>query len=119
YLPQMRVRSNVTDIDISGTHRFDQRIEYRVATPLLRRKIDDPEALLAVEDDPRTGPRLFLKITGTTDDYKVQYDTEAVRKKIASDLKKEVQELKDAFKSKGKQKEKELELSKDDYFDWD
>ncbi len=118
YLPQMNVRSNVTDLEISGTHTFDQRIAYRVVTPLRRKKVADPEARLAVEDDPQSGPKLFLKITGTTDDYRVQYDTEAVRKKIASDLKKEVQELKDAFKSKEKRKEKELELSKDDYFDW-
>jgi predicted amino acid-binding ACT domain protein len=34
------------------------------------------------------------------------------------DLKKEVQELKNAFNSKGKKKEKEIELSKDDYFEW-
>jgi hypothetical protein len=62
--------------------------------------------------------KLYLKITGTTDDYRVQYDTEAVKKKIVSDLKKEVQELKDAFKNKGKKKQKELELSTEE-FDWD
>jgi Asp-tRNA(Asn)/Glu-tRNA(Gln) amidotransferase B subunit len=62
--------------------------------------------------------RLFLKITGTTDDYRIQYDTEAVRKKIASDLKKEVQELKEAFKSKSRKQQKEVELSQDEYFDW-
>jgi hypothetical protein len=38
---------------------------------------------------------------GTTDQYEVSYDKAAVKKKIASDLKKEVQELKDAFKLKG------------------
>ena len=42
-----------------------------------------------------------------------------MKKKIISDLKKEVQELKDAFKLKGKKKKKELELEKDEYFDWD
>ena len=45
-------------------------------------------------------------------------DKEAVKKKIASDFKKEVQELKDAFKQKGKKKKKELELSEEE-FDWD
>ena len=119
YLPQMEVRSNVTDMVISGTHTFDQRINYRVVTPLRKKKLTNPEAQMAIEDDPQTGPKLFLKIVGTTDDYRVLYDTEAVKKKIVSDLKKEVQELKDAFKTKGKQKEKELELDKDDYFDWD
>ena len=64
--------------------------------------------------------RLFLKVTGTTDDYRIAYDTEAVKKKIVSDLKREVEELKNAFKSNGKkkEKEKEVELSKEEYFDW-
>ncbi len=119
YLPQMEVRSNVSDMVISGTHTFDQAISYRVITPLKKKKVIDPEAQLAIEDDPRVGPKLFLKIVGTTDNYRVLYDTEAVKQKIVSDLKKEVQELKDAFKTKGKQKQKELELEKDDYFDWD
>jgi len=32
--------------------------------------------------------KIFLKITGTTDKYEISYDKEAVKKKIASDLKK-------------------------------
>lgn len=119
YIPQMQVRSNVTAIQISGTHTFDQHIDYRLITPLRnKKKIDVTEAANALEEN-NGQLKLFLKITGTTDNYKVQYDTEAFRKKLASELKKEVQELKDAFKTKGKQKQKELELEKDDYFDWE
>lgn len=118
YLPQMEVRSNVTNIRISGTHTFDQRIDYRLITPLRPKRIVETAAEDAVEQDAQGNSRLFLKITGTTDNYRIAYDTEAVKKKIASDLKKEVQELKDAFKSKGKKKEKEIELSQDEYFDW-
>jgi len=118
YLPQMEVKSNVTDIRISGTHTFDQHIDYRLIMPLRRKRIMDPEAKGAFEEDAQGNSRLFLKITGTTDDYRVAYDTEAVKEKIVSDLKKEVAELKDAFKTKGKKKEKELELSKEEYFDW-
>lgn len=118
YIPQMLVRSNVTAIQISGTHTFDQHIDYRLITPLRnKKKIDVTEAANALEEN-NGQLKLFLKITGTTDNYKVQYDTEAFRKKLASEMKKEVQELKDAFKTKGKQKQKELELEKDEYFDW-
>jgi hypothetical protein len=118
YIPQMAIRSNVTDLTISGTHTFDQHIDYRIITPLRKKRVNDPEADLATEKDQTGQAKLFLKITGTTDDYRVAYDTEAVRKKIASDLKREVQELKDAFKTKGKKKQKEVELEKDEYFDW-
>jgi hypothetical protein len=118
YIPQMAVRSNVTTIQISGTHGFDQQIDYRLIAPLRSRVNATPEAEDSIEEQGGQ-LKVYLKITGTTDDYRVQYDTEAVKKKIVSDLKKEVQELKDAFKTKGKKKKKELELEKDDYFDWE
>jgi hypothetical protein len=42
-----------------------------------------------------------------------------VKKKIAGDLKKEVQELREVFKNKGTKQKKELELEEDEYFNWD
>jgi hypothetical protein len=116
YIPQMEVRSNVTVLQISGTHTFDQVINYRIVTPLTnRRKINVTEAVGAIEEMEGRA-KLYLKITGTTDDYRVQYDTESVKKKIASDLKKEVQELKDIFNNK--KKKKVITLSTEE-FDWD
>jgi osmotically-inducible protein OsmY len=118
YIPQMEVRSNVTTIQISGTHTFDQRIDYRIVSPLRNKnKINIEEAGGAIEDQGGQ-LKVFLKITGTTDNYRVQYDGEAMKQKIVSNMKKEVQELKEAFKTKGKQKKKELELSTEE-FDWD
>ncbi len=120
YIPQMEIKSNATTIQLSGTHTFDQRIDYRVAAPLRsKKKIDPDEAFGAIEEDNKGQTKLFLKITGTTDKYNIVYDKEAVKKKIVSDLKKEVKELKEAFQLKGKKKKKELELEKDEYFDWD
>ncbi|HCZ34831.1 MAG TPA: hypothetical protein DHV26_02775, partial [Cytophagales bacterium] len=118
YLPQMEVKSNVTTIQVSGTHTFDQHIDYRVAAPLRnKKKIDPDEAFGAIEEDGSGKAKIFLKITGTTDEYDVSLDKDAVKKKISSDLKKEVQELKDAFKLKGQKKKKELELTEEE-FDW-
>jgi hypothetical protein len=120
YIPQMEVRSNATTINLTGTHTFDQQIDYRIVTPLRsKKKIDPDEAFGSIEDDGHGRSKLFLKIIGTTDNYTVSLDKDALKKKITSDLKKEVKELKDAFKLKGKKKQKELELEKDDYFDWD
>ena len=83
-----------------------------------KKKIDPDEAFGAIEETNTGSTKIFLKIIGTTDNYSVIYDKEAVKKKIVSDLKKEVVELKEAFKLKGKIKKKEIELQKDDYFDW-
>ena len=120
YIPLMEVRSNVTTIHLSGTHTFDQQIDYRVVAPLWnKKKVDPDEAFGAIEEDNTGKAKIFLKIVGNTDNYSVSYDKGAVKKKIAGDLKKEVQELKDAFKNKGKKKKKELELEKEEYFDWE
>ena len=119
YIPQMLVNNNVTSLRISGTHTFDQRIDYRIVTPLRGKRSDrDAEFVKAVELDDSGQTRLFLKIVGTTDEYKILYDTEAVKTKIASDLKREVKELKDAFKKKETEKKKEIELQEDEYFEW-
>jgi len=119
YLPRMEIGSNVTDIVISGTHTFDQKINYSVEAPIQsRKKHDSDEAFGAIRDDGSGRAMLFLKIVGTTSDYYVSYDKENVKKKIASDLKKEAEELKTIFKNKGKEKET-VELTEDDYFDWE
>lgn len=118
FIPQMEVSTNATQITLSGTHSFDQHIDYRVVTPLRnKKKIDPDEAFGAIEESGGRS-KLFLKIVGTTDDYEVKLDKEATRKKMASDLKKEVKELKDAFQNRGIKKKKEIELQKDEYFDW-
>lgn len=120
YIPQMDVRTNVTSLRLSGTHTFDQRIDYHIVAPLINNKnVNSVEARNALEEDGSGQTKIFLKITGTTDDYRVSYDTDAVKKKIASDLKNEVKELKEAFKNKGTKQKKELELESDEYFEWD
>ena len=119
FIPQMEVRTNVTNIKISGTHTFDQVINYRLVAPLVgRKRFADNQAEGAIENDESGETKLFLKITGTTSDYKVGFDTDAVKKKIVSDLKKETRELKDAFKKRETQKQKEIEVQEDDYFEW-
>jgi uncharacterized protein involved in outer membrane biogenesis len=117
YIPQMEIRSNVTTIQLSGTHTFSQQIDYRIVAPLRNKKKIDPDEAFGAIEESKGQSRVFLKITGTTDKYEVSYDKSAVKQKMATDLKKEVKELKDAFRLKGKQKKKELELSEEE-FDW-
>ncbi|MEL7003582.1 MAG: hypothetical protein AAFN93_12735 [Bacteroidota bacterium] len=107
-------------INIGGTHTFGQKIDYSVVAPLRsKKKIDPDEAFGAIEEDTQGRTKLYLKIIGTTSDYRIIYDKKEVKKKIISDLKKEADELKRAFKEKGLKKKKTVELEEDDYFDWD
>lgn len=119
-IPEIQVGTNITTLNVSGTHNFDQEIDYSVVTPLrTKKKIDKDEAFGAIEENSTGQTLLYLKITGTTSDYSISYDKQAVRNKISSDLKKEMNELKDAFKNKGIKKKKKIELNEEDYFDWD
>ena len=117
FIPNMEVQSNVSNLLISGTHTFDQQIEYHVVVPFKTLRNRNDEMFGAVEDDG-SGSKLHLIISGTTQDYAIEYDTKAVGKKIISDLKKEVNELKNAFKKKEKSTE-EITLNEDEYFEWD
>jgi hypothetical protein len=114
----MEVRSNVTNILVSGSHTFDQTIDYRIVVPLRTLgKNRDEEMFGAVEKDG-SGSKLHLKIVGTTSDYEIKYDAEGVKNKVVADLKKEVQELKDAFKKK-EVKAQEAVLNEEEFFEWE
>jgi len=119
FIPQMEVHTNATNITLSGTHTFDQHIDYRVIAPLRSKKKIDPDEAFGAIEEAGGQSKIFLKVIGTTDKYEVKFDKEATKKKIVSDLKKEVKELKEAFQNRGIKKKKEIELQKDEYFDWD
>ena len=119
YLPTMEISSNATDLIISGTHTFDQKINYSIQAPLVRTaKYDPDEQFGSIEKGPDGQAMLYLKIVGTTSEYYVNLDREKVRNKIANDLKKEKAELKEIFKNNGKVAE-DVELAEEEYFDWD
>jgi len=119
YLPSMQVNSNVTNITIGGTHTFDQHIDYSVVAPFNnKKKKDKDEAFGAIETSQTGQTKVFLKITGTTSDYKISFDKSAFKKEVIGDLKREVQQLKEAFRKKGTKKKEEVALDEEDYFDW-
>lgn len=120
HLPAMEVKSNVSTIEIRGTHTFDQHIDYYLKVPLRNfRKQDRDAAFGAIEDDGKGAANLFLTIRGTTEDYKIAYDSKAVVEKIKDDIKKEGQEIKEIFQNKGSRETQDVELNEEEYFDFD
>ena len=121
FLPAMTVVSNVSSIQIHGTYTFDHHISYKVQVPLKKFiTIKDKDAAFgAIQDDGLGNANLFLVIEGTTSDYEVRYDTQALKAKLREDIKKEGEELKHTFINKGNKKEEVKELNEDEYFDFD
>jgi len=116
-LPNMVVQSNLTTINVTGTHTFDQDISYRLKVPIKSTKKDKDEYFGALEDDG-SSTNLFLKITGTTKDYQVEYDKDAVKQKIKKDLREEKWEIREAVRNKGADT-KTQELDEEDFFDFE
>lgn len=118
YIPKMLVSSSVSNIMVSGTHTFDQRIDYHVAVPLrsfLRiRKLSDQEI-----EQRSDGSHLLLRIYGNTNDYTIKYDTKEVKKKIVADIKSEGRELKEVFKNKGQTEGEVIQVEDDEYFEFE
>ncbi len=117
FLPDMMVQSNVTTIAVNGTHTFDQHINYRLKVPIKRSQKDKDEYFGAVEDDGLS-TNLFLKIVGTTQEYQVVYDKEAVKNKIKQDLREEKWEFREAVRNKGADNTPQ-ELDEEDFFDFE
>ncbi|MBO9703462.1 MAG: hypothetical protein J7604_24850 [Sporocytophaga sp.] len=102
-IPEMTIVTNVSTISVSGTHTFDHVMDYRLTVPLKnfkRKHKDKDEAFGAIEDDKRGQSVVFLTVKGTTDNYKIAYDTKRTKNKIKEDIKKEKRELLDIFKPK-------------------
>jgi hypothetical protein len=120
FIPDMEITSNEYYINVSGTHTFDQLIDYHFRIPLDQFTGDDPDERFGEIDNRNTGsPNLFLKMTGTASDYKVNYDTKAVKEKIREDIKKEGDEIKNMFRKKENDNKNQPELEEDEYFDFD
>jgi hypothetical protein len=113
----MVVESNVTTIAVNGMHTFDQNINYRLKVPIKSSKRDKDEYFGAIEEDG-SNTNLFLRITGTTSDYQIVYDKDAVKNKIRQDLKEEKWEFRKAVRNKGED-DYQQEIEEDEFFDFD
>lgn len=124
--PMMDIKSSAMDIAVTGTHWFDQRIDYAIGLYLrdilVQRRQDD---FGEVEDDG-LGNRFFLSMTGTTDNPEFGYDRQAKKEYRKQEMILEKQEIKDLlrdeFKLFGKQdstqakkKEKDVQVT----IDWE
>ncbi|TAH26557.1 MAG: hypothetical protein EAZ07_03625 [Cytophagales bacterium] len=123
HIPEMNIQSNVSELNISGTHSFNQDMDYRLVLPLNSlhpRKRDSDEAFGAILPDKRGNPKLHLTIKGNAENYKIAYDKQRTQAKIKEELKKEKQEFLQAFKKREKEINTPIEKPKEEpsYFDF-
>lgn len=97
----MEIRCNAFNIEVSGEHTFDNEIEYRIKLLLrewlankARKNKKENEEFGIEENDGLGSTALYLVIKGTTDKYKITYDSKKMKEQVKESLKKEKQEIK-------------------------
>jgi len=106
YIPQTDINSSALDLTFSGTHTFDNHIDYRfrmLMSDILWRKAKSKKKENSefgyIEDDGLGKTSMFLHMTGTVKDYKITYDTKSLKDKWKKDLKQEKQTIKQILKN--------------------
>lgn len=96
-IPAMEISSSAIDMSISGTHTFDQHIHYEMdfaMSELLALKDRKEPYNEYVQRDPSGRTRVYMKITGTTEDF----DVELERTNLKTTLREEVDTEKQTVK---------------------
>lgn len=101
-IPKMEVQSSALNLLLSGTHTFDNEIDYHIKVnlrKLLANKFNRNNSdVQYIDEDPYDGVNLFLQLTGNIANPKIKYDKEFVSKKIKQDMAAQKEELKGLFK---------------------
>lgn len=101
YIPNMHIGSSAIDIDVSGTHQFNDSIDYNMSfllSDVWRISNEDVDEV-EVKKGSEKPIRMYIHMTGTTSDPIIELDRKNVRKALKQELKTEKQSIKVVLKS--------------------
>ncbi|HQV01083.1 MAG TPA: AsmA-like C-terminal region-containing protein, partial [Bacteroidia bacterium] len=102
YIPLMHINSSALKLKASGSHTFDNMVDYHIQlglSQLLNKKIVNNQTEFGqIEDDGLGNWQLYLKMTGNIKDPKFAYDKKSVKQHISKQVATEKQTVKDLFK---------------------
>jgi hypothetical protein len=125
FIPQFDVKNNALNITLSGTHTFDNFVDYKLKlklSELLKNKRKAVSANNEFNEEEVTadkGVNLYLSMKGPISNIKISYDKIGTKQKITQELKQEKQNIKEILKkelgiSTGDKKENEIKEKKND-----
>jgi hypothetical protein len=101
-IPAMQIRSSVLDLTASGTHGFDNVVDYSLElylSQLINRKVRERNTEFGtIEDDGNGGMRLFLTMRGPLDNPTIKFNRKGVEQKIVNEIRDEKKVLKQVLK---------------------
>ncbi len=96
-IPRFDVHSNALDIEASGKHHFDGRIDYHFVI-LMDELLSKPKkSEFGYLRDEGNEKRLFVKMTGTTEEPEISFDRKAAREHREERRKDEKRDIKEAL----------------------
>lgn len=103
YFPRFSVHSSAIDLEVEGTHDFDNQVDYQISLSLaqvLGRKVKKPKEsdFGYIEDDGLGKTQLFLRMSGDISDPKISYDKAQLKDHWKKEARKEKQTIKSILK---------------------
>ena len=98
-IPNMLIQSNAMDIEVSGTHTFENMINYRFAFRFRDLKDKEMVSEFGEEEDDDTGVRLYMKMYGPIDDPTIEWDKEAKKEDARENREQAKQDVKSILKT--------------------
>lgn len=116
YIPTMDIRSNVINLELEGTHSFENIIDYTVRMDLRealfaerKRKKSEFDDIMVISQE--SGARLWVTMKGPASDPKISLDNRQIRRTLGDQIREQGRQLRGEDKPKPKP-EYEFE------FDW-
>lgn len=98
HFPNMEIHSSAMDITTSGTHFFDNQIDYSLGFYMRDLLVQKNETAFGEVEDDGLGNRFFLSMTGTVDNPEFGYDRLAHKAQRKQDREEEKQEFRTLLK---------------------
>ncbi|PCJ66082.1 MAG: hypothetical protein COA58_08385 [Bacteroidetes bacterium] len=114
FIPKMRIENNALNLQISGTHTFDNYMKYNMSlsvAELLATKANwiAKKKEKRIENNSSGGLTAYIIMEGTPDDLTIRYDRAAVKENVKKEITAEKKKFIQALKGEGTLEEETAE----------
>ena len=115
----MEIKSSALSVFLSGTHTFEQEIDYNIklllsellSNKFRRKNINANNTFGEINEEGKTFNTVYLKMTGTSNDPKISFDGLKLKENIQDEITTEIETIKNIIKedvlNQAEKKEKE------------
>ncbi|MFM7724927.1 MAG: AsmA-like C-terminal region-containing protein [Bacteroidota bacterium] len=98
-IPNMRIESNAMNLELSGTHSFEQQIDYRIKFDFRELLGEDRDADFGTVVDDGTGLKVYLRMYGNLDNPTIEWDKSSRKQDIKQQFTQEKETVKSILKT--------------------